>query len=341
MTTDLVSALVRLEQRTATDDDVTAVIAAVTAVGEAERARIERDDDASEEDVRVAHAFAGSDLPLTFVVGSLVRDVAAGRRLDATDAACALLAGNTLDPDDVTPLLAVLDRADAGKLHRQSARAWTERGDLDRAVAEAEAMGDLRHIGHRDIGDVHGVRGDAAGFFRHWKDGAASKDRHDMGLRKHRLVAAVARRHGWQAALEVCADKRIGPDFRRTALAELDVAALEEALASLPAGTVSESDRLFLLVDAVVAESPDAPEADHPRLPSLLDEIIALDPTSSKDTMQERNWLLQRLWPAYGDQASLDRAHRAARGPSAKSELGKKLPRDVPRPDEDDVDDDF
>ena len=255
-----------------------------------------------------------------------------GRAVDADDVACVLLAGHTLTPADLAPLLPALSWADAGRLHRQSARAWAEAGDLDRAAVEAEAMGDhdLSHIGYREIGDVFAVRGDAAGFFRHWKTYAASKDRRDMTRRKERLVAAVARHRGWQAALKVCTDKRIGSDFHMKALGELGVADLEEALASLPPGTVSQSDRLFLLVDAVVSESPDAPEADHPRLPSLLDEIIALDPTSSRDTMRERNWLLQRLWPAYGDQASIDRAYKAARGPSAKGELGKRLARDIP-----------
>ena len=113
--------------------------------------------------------------------------------------------------------------------------------------ADAEAMGHLSHIGFREIGDVHGTRGDAAGFFRHWKTYAASKDRHDMSLRKERLVAAVARRHGWQAALAVCDDKRIGPDFRRTALQGLGVSDLEAALASLPesnsSSTANSGDR--------------------------------------------------------------------------------------------------
>ncbi len=88
-----------------------------------------------------------------------------------------------------------------------------------------------------------------------------------------------------------------------------------------------DTDRLFLLVGAVVAASPTDPEVDHPRLPSLLDEIIALDPTSSKDTIRLRNWLLLNLWPAFGDQASLDRAYKAARGPQAKGDLSRTLPR--------------
>ena len=334
MTTDLVRALVGIARREATAEDRAAVVAAVAAVGEAEQVRIEQDPAASEDDVRVAYAFAGADVPLGFAVDSLLADASEGRPISATEGACILLAGHAFTPDALAPLLDVLHRADVGKVHRQSARRWAELGDLDRAAAEADAMDDLTHIGYRDIGEVYGTRGDSAGFFSRWKTYAASKDRHDMSQRKHRLVSAVARRSGWQAALKVCADKRIGPDFQRTALGELGVDDLEEALASLPPGTVSDSDRLFLLVDAIVAESPDAPAADHPRLPTLLDEIIALDPASSRDTMRERNWLLQRLWPAYGDQASIDRAHKAARGPSAKAELGKRLPRDVPRPDE-------
>jgi hypothetical protein len=88
-------------------------------------------------------------------------------------------------------------------------------------ISQKESTAADAYIGHRDIGDVFGARGHVAGFFRHWKTYAASKERHDTNLRKDRLVTAVARHSGWRAALDLCDDKRIGPHFRRTALAAL------------------------------------------------------------------------------------------------------------------------
>jgi hypothetical protein len=259
-----------------------------------------------------------------------VRSVAEAARLvlrhdhvDFEDAACVLLAAGALTLADADGLA-----ADLPGLRRQAVLTCLTAGDLPAAHDRAERLGDRAWVGYRDIAGWHARRGEAAEALALWRRLAATQERHRMALLKTELVQGVARARGWRAALELTADRRFGPAFRTDALAPLagtgDVAAVADAVAE--AG-LDELGQLQLLVTAVVADSPRAPAADHPRLAAVLDRLVAVDPTTDRTTMRTRDALLAGLWPAVGDPATLARLRRALRTPSLKREL-TVLPRD-------------
>ena len=180
MTVDLVSALVRIERREETAEDRAAVIAAVTAVGEAERVRIEQDHAASEDDVRVARAFAGPTFP------SPSPRVACSRLPPRGAASTRPRAPASCSPATSSPPTSWSRScpSSTGLTPARSIGSWRAPG-LSSAISTAPPWRRTpwrarRHIGYRDIGEVLGTRGDSAGFLSRWKTYAASKDRHDM-----------------------------------------------------------------------------------------------------------------------------------------------------------------
>jgi hypothetical protein len=244
------------------------------------------------------------------------------------DAACALFAIGALDDADVDALEPML--GDACAIRRQQVLNRLAADDVAgaRAAADRTRPGS-EYTGHRDIAAGFADRGDARGFFAGWKSYAATKDRHTMSRLKIRLVEGVARVYGWEAALAVTRDKRIGPTFARHAFSAFgaDVDGLRRVL-DAQAGVLSELDQLDVLAGAVVEASGRNPERDHPALGGIVDRIIAVDPTTDRATMRARDGLLFYLWPAYGDKVTLDRARKAVRTPNIRREL-TRLPRDV------------
>jgi hypothetical protein len=87
-------------------------------------------------------------------------------------------------------------------------------------------------------------------------------------------------------------------------------------------------DECGLLSRAVRAAAGHNPERDHPLLPGIVDRIIAVDPTTDKTTMRWRDAELYGLWPAYGEQATLDRVRAAVRTPQYRRDL-KTLARNL------------
>lgn len=253
-------------------------------------------------------------------------------RFDFGDAACALLAVGALDDADVAALVEHLPPYCA--IRRQQALVHLERDEVDEARAAAGTIADgLAWVAHRDIGGVLADRGDAAGFFAGWKHYEARQDRTGLADLKRRLVAGVARAHGWRAALEVSGDKRVGPDFARFAFVAFldgDVEGLHRLFAGAAAGILTESDELTMLARAVRAAAGHNPEHDHPLLGEIVDRIIAVDPTTDKATARWRDAELFGLWPAYGEQATLDRVRSAVRTPNYRREL-TTLARDLDR----------
>ncbi|PSK86928.1 hypothetical protein CLV63_13345 [Murinocardiopsis flavida] len=204
-------------------------------------------------------------------------------------------------------------------------------GDLEGARAEADLIGAYSWTGYRDIAAVLADGGDVRGFFADWKRYAAVRSRDWMTDLKRRLVIGVARNEGWRAALAVTRDRRLGPQFARysfSALPEDDVEGLQRLLEGEAAGVLPEQDELSLLARAVRAATGDAPERDPPLLGAIVDRIVAVDPATDKDTMRWRDGELFALWPAYGEQATLDRVRKAVRTPYYKREL-RRLARDV------------
>lgn len=247
----------------------------------------------------------GTPIPYPSAVAAL------GRRFDFADAACVLLAAGELDDADVEALAEFLPSYCG--IRRQQVLNRLAVGDLAGARAAATDS-----MAFRDIGAWLADRGDAAEFFGDWKRYEAGRDRHGMADLRRRLVAGVAANAGWRAALAVTGDKRIGPAFARYAFSF--VTDLDE-LRGAVAGVLSELDELSVLAGAVRQASGHNPVRDHPLLGEIVDRIIAVDPTTDKATMRWRDGELFGLWPAYGDQATLDRVRAAVRTPRYRREL--------------------
>lgn len=251
---------------------------------------------------------------------------------DFSDAACALLAAGALDDADVSAVVGFLPSCSG--FRRQLVLNRIAVGDLEGARAEADRVGEYRWTGYRDIAAVLADGGDVPGFLADWKRYSAGRSRDWMQDLKRRLVIGVAKNEGWRAALAVIGDKRIGATFARyafSALPEGDVEGLQRLLEGKAAGVLSEKDELGLLVQAVCAATGKAPERDHPLLGAIVDRIIAVDPTTDKATMRWRDGKLVALWPAFGEQATLERVRSAVRTPVWKREL-TELAREVNGP---------
>jgi len=265
----------------------------------------------------------GAAVPHRSVVSSLNRP----GRFDFSDAACALLAVGALTDADVDALDELLPHYSG--IRRQQVLNRLAAGDLPAARDAADLMGDLSWVGHRDIGGALADRGDATEFFAGWKNYAASQDRNGMADLKRRLVTGVATSQGWQAAVAVTRDKRIGPAYARHAFDDFPtVEGLQEVLAGEAAGILSEMDECTVLAKAVRRAAGRNPTQDHPSLKGIVDRIIAVDPTTDKATMRWRDGELFGLWPAFGEQATLDRVRAAVRTPQYRREL-KVLARDL------------
>ena len=241
-------------------------------------------------------------------------------RFDFADAACALLAVGALTDADVEALAGFLPPYSG--VRRQQVLNRLADGDLPGARAAADRIGDgLSWVGYRDIGAALADQGETAEFFGDWKRYAAGRDRHGIAELRRRLVEGVARQDGWRAALTVAGDKRVGPDFARFAFVAESVEELRRAFAGDAEGVLSEVDELTVLTRAVRAASGHNPRRDHPLLAGIVDRIIAVDPASDKATMRWRDAELFGLWPAIGEQATLDRVRAAVRTPCYRREL--------------------
>ncbi|WP_220138933.1 hypothetical protein [Nocardia sp. GTS18] len=206
-------------------------------------------------------------------------------------------------------------------------------GDLAGARALATRIDDgYAWRAYRDIGFALADRGDVKGFFADWKRYAAGQDRAGMALLKEHLIAGVARHQDWNAAVTVAANKRIGPSFVCHAFTGFvdaaDVDGLWEVLTGAAQGLLPELDELALLAATIRQATPNNPERNHPLLDTVVDRLIAIDPTADKAVMRGRDSELFALWPAIGEQTTLDRVRKAVRTPGYKREL-TTLPREM------------
>jgi hypothetical protein len=238
------------------------------------------------------------------------------------DAACALVAVSALDSPDVEALMPLLESWCG--IRRQQVLNCLAVGDFGGAREAADRiLDDMAWAGHRDIAAVLADRGDAVGFFAGWKRYSAGQYRYRMVELKTKLVGGVAHADGWQAALAVARDQRIGPKFAKYAFSAFaaDVEGLCRVFAGEAAGVLSELDELTMLAQALQDATGTHPERNHPLLDEIVDRIIAVDPTTDKATMRTRDGLLFSLWPAIGEQTTLDRVRKAVRTPRFRSEL--------------------
>lgn len=245
------------------------------------------------------------------------------------DATCALIAVGALTTAEVEDLAPFL-REWCG-FRRQFVLNRIIAGDLEGArLLAGQLENEFRWRAYRDIGTVLAARGDARGFFTEWRHYGIARDRDDLAELAKLLVAGVARREGWRPAPTVTRAERISPfgdqafsAFIHTA----DVEGLQRVLDSHAVGILSELDQLVLLSIAIKAATEPNPQCNHPLLDTVIDRLIAIDPTEDKRTMHRRDAELVGLWPAIGDQSTLACVRKAVRG--YREEL-TRLPRDTP-----------
>ncbi|MFD6391697.1 hypothetical protein [Nocardia sp. NPDC060259] len=250
---------------------------------------------------------------------------------DFADATCALIAVDALTSDEVDSIAPLLPESCG--FRRQLVLNRIAAGDLAGARALATRIDDgYGWRAYRDIGFALADRGDVKGFFADWKRYAAGQDRAGMAVLKKHLVEGVARHQDWNAAVTVAADKRIGPTFVGHAFTGFvdaaDVDGVWGVLTDAAKGLLSELDELALLAATIGKATPHNPERNHPLLDTVVDRLIAIDPTADKALMRGRDSELFGLWSAIGEQSTLDRVRKAVRTPGYKREL-TTLPRDM------------
>lgn len=224
------------------------------------------------------------------------------------------------------------------KLRSQIVHALVGRGDLADAHRVSESFEpfhglDQRFFGHRIIARGFAERGRAGEFFKLWPRLAAGKERDYLGELKGTLVASVAREAGWEAAVGVVADKRVGPAYSGRAFEPLARGGEVDLLLEIFSGGETGLDdlgQLAVLATALAAKAKTAGEATVEPFTRILHRVIALE-ASDRAVMRARDQLLLSLWPAYPDAAALALARKAARAPRVKAEL-KTLHPEVTRP---------
>lgn len=252
--------------------------------------------------------------------------------LDVCDTACLLLAGGLIS---VATIRQAIDTCPHRLLPAFLQRALVYRlladGDLPaaREAADSPHFGDEQWVGWRAIGEHHALQADAAGFLSLWSRYGARHERDWMDGMRIDLVEAVSRARGWREALALSRHKHVGnpkahvhglafialrPLAQHTPVQDLDhLLATAPELATLE--TLDTLARLQLLVDALHASTPRAPDRDPPALDGVLARLIAVDPSVSKQQSQRRDWLLTACWPLIGDAATLKRVRAAIRAP--------------------------
>jgi hypothetical protein len=246
--------------------------------------------------------------------------------IDWADAVCVLRAVTALDDAQAEALGAHVDERRGDYLLAQRVLSAAEDGDIEHAARLAATMPPERaHYAYRDIGRVAAKRGDSDLYFRFAKQYAAGKDKNMLDRLRTYLVEGVQREHGWAEAVAVAQDKRVGTGHLFPVLILVarsgDLAAVDAALAGPLRGLFGPHLEMNAEMIAIASASPDRPDADHPRLGALLDRVIAIDPTESKQVSQSRDAILFASWPAIGDEATLKRVRAAMRTPNYKREF--------------------
>lgn len=258
-------------------------------------------------------------------------DVDGSKPYNFADAAIALVAVGAIGLDDAHRLLPLLPPSSG--MRRQLVVMHRDAGRLDKAEAEIVAMGDDAWLGWRDLARGWARDGDADSFFRHWSKYASAKERTRMDDLKRELVDGITRRRGWRQALDaVRSERRLGDAWSRQVLAtagrSMSSGELVAVFAREAAGVLTRTTELEILLDALRRETSRGPEDDPALLAGILDELIAIDPTTSRDVMRRRDHLLFSSWPVIGRAETLARVRAAVRTPDLKRQL-TVLARDI------------
>lgn len=187
---------------------------------------------------------------------------------------------------------------------------------------------DNRYQGYRILLRDAADHGDAAAALKLLPQCNTRSERHEIDTIKSRLVAAVSARDGLQAALDLCANKRIGPACREYALQPVidagDYDALRAALAQHPdLATPDNGDGLSVLVPAFcVREKGAGASRDSQEFDALFARVDAMDPRLKHGDARLRDWLLLELGLACAnDPAYVARCRKAIKNASIKREL--------------------
>ncbi len=190
---------------------------------------------------------------------------------------------------------------------------------------------DNRYQGYRILLRDAADHGDADAAIKLLPHCNTRSDRDEIDIIKSRLVAAVSARDGLQAALDLCAHKRIGAAYREHALQPAvdagQYAVVQAALAEHPGLVTADSgDGLRFLVPAFcqhekkAAATPGAGQ-DSAQFDALFERVDAMDPKLKHGDARLRDWLLLELGLASRDKAYVARCRKAIKHNSIKREL--------------------
>lgn len=185
---------------------------------------------------------------------------------------------------------------------------------------------DNRYQGYRILLRDAADHGDADAAIKLLPQCNTRTDRHEIDTLKSRLVAAVSARDGLQAALDLCAHKRIGAAYREQALQPVVQAghypAVQAALAQHPdLASPDHGDGLTFLVPAFCQHEKSAAGQDPAQFDALFQRVDAMDPKLKHGDARLRDWLLLELGLASRDKAYVARCRKAIKNNSIKREL--------------------
>ena len=257
---------------------------------------------------------------------------------------CLLLAGGLLSVEDLARGAELVSEITAESFGRSIVLRHVTLGDIAAAEQAADHPRLSRHpyVGWRVIGTHHALHGDDAAFLKRWAKYRTSEEKTWIAETRLTLLEQISRTQGWRTGLAATRRPRIStPGSRemhvRAALRPLADTTRDPALRELfaTAPELAEVDvpvQLATRVRSVLARAQDRERhADHPDLRPLLDEIIALDPGTTRDLMRTRDGLLFGLWETIGDAATLTQARKAMRTPGLQREM-KRLADDIEPP---------
>lgn len=265
--------------------------------------------------------------------------------LAPTDLLALLHAGGLLSDEAFDQARGALPRNDL-------IQAWLQRTHVYRLLsqdavqaaeeaAESERMGEDKWVAWRAIGEYYAGRGNAKEFLDRWSKYQTQKEKDWLNRMRRTLVEQVCRREGWEAAVALVKHKRISTASNAEVMMWAAMQPMTEAF-DVPElnqlfrtreefADLDSIARLQLLIDAMTAHWEYPAQHDHPQLAEILDQVIAIDHTVSKDQMRRRDYLLGSTWPAIGEKETLKRMRTAMRSPSQKREFNG-LAKDVPSP---------
>lgn len=245
------------------------------------------------------------------------RDVARGR-IELLDAACLLLSARAISIAEAEAISQTQEPGAAAGLRRQIVVSHLDNGDVEAAIAATQACGEHASEAMRDIGRWYARRGDSKGYLRLVSGYGGGKNRDGLNDMRATLVRKVSLAQGWEAALSLTDDKRIGSAHRVSALLPLTRDGKLDELRALLADRpelLDQLDQLYVCSSAILAIQG---EGEHPALAAHIDRIAAIDASADKNTMRRRDQLLNMMLPGVRTDESFARLHAALRTPLLK-----------------------